>query len=170
MTQPLSGHITPSWNIADLENLNMELIPFRGSTTLMQDYIDAGHRLNNLSIHVYFEPNPMPTGVEDIKTHFAHLHNVKVAVNCLTPGQYMPWHVDAYGRYMNATELTDSTDIFRILVMAQDSQPGQYVHIGDTVHSSWIAGDWFGWHNDTPHATCNLSNTNRFIFQLTITL
>lgn len=170
MKLPLTGHISPTWNIAELGNLDMELITFRGSTTPMQEYIDAGHTSNNLSLYVYFDPSPMPAGVESIKKHFAHLHNVKIAINCLVPGQYMPWHVDAYGRYIKTTGLADSTNIFRILIMAQDSQNGQYVHIGDKVHSSWCAGDWFGWYDDTPHATYNLSNTNRFIFQLTTTV
>jgi hypothetical protein len=51
--------------------------------------------------------------------------------------------------------------------MLEDSEPGQFIQIEDTVFSSWKAGDWFLWKSSASHASYNLSKKNRYALQIT---
>lgn len=172
MTLPLLGHITPTWDMTEINQLrdNMEWANLRSSQTSISSYADAGHNLENIFVHVYFEPKPMPAGTDLVMQEFSQLNNLHVAVNCLSPGAYLPWHEDGYDRFLQVTGVSDRNKIYRAIVMAEDGVPGQYLHVGNTIHHMWKAGDWFAWYGLTSHATYNFSCKKRFAFQITGTI
>lgn len=167
---PLKGHITPTWNIEEISKLEMRRGIMNNSKTDVNDYLNAGHNEDQIFIDVYFEPKPMPNGANSIRNEFKFLNNLRIAVNCLPPGVYLPWHEDGFERYLEITDVNDRDQIYRAIVMIEDGLPGQYLHIGDTIHHNWRAGDWFAWYGPTLHATYNFSCRNRFAFQVTGTV
>lgn len=170
MTLPLKGHIDPTWDMNEISQLKMRRGELISSRTSVNIYKDAGHNIDQICVDVYFEPLPMPQGSDTIRQEFSHLNNFRIAVNCLHPGTYLPWHEDGYDRYMEITDVPDRNKIYRVIVMAEDSLPGQYLHVADTIHYGWKAGDWFAWYGPTLHATYNFSTKKRYAFQLTGTV
>lgn len=170
MTIPLQGHITPVWNLLDISNLSMRTAKLHSSKTDVNEYLKVGHNDNQIYIDVYFEPNPMPAGTDAVRQEFKFLDNLRIAINCLSPGTYLPWHEDGFDRYLEITDVNDRNKIFRAIVMIEDGLPGQYLHIADTIHHGWKAGDWFGWFGPTLHATYNFSYKKRFAYQVTGTV
>jgi hypothetical protein len=134
--------------------------------TLIDEYLAAGHDKEKLSIYKYHEPNPMPECMEYIRSKFDFWNHVCVAVNHFIPGQYLPIHVDLYGRYIEMTN-ANPEDVMRCMVMLEDSQPGQILQIDDKCHGKWSAGDCFYWEYDTPHAFYNMSTSPRYAVQVT---
>lgn len=169
-TVPLTGHITPTWNIDDFPKLEMRHGKLISSKTDVNDFLKAGHNDDQIYIDVYFEPKIMPNGSDSVRKEFSFLNNLRLAVNCLHPGAYLPWHEDGFDRYLEITNINDSDKIFRAIVMVDDGVPGQYLHIDDTIHHNWKAGDWFGWFGPTMHATYNFSCVKRFAYQVTGTI
>ena len=51
--------------------------------------------------------------------------------------------------------------------MLEDSVPGQMMHIKDTIHHTWVAGDVFGWIGDEMHTFYNMSLKDRYAIQIT---
>lgn len=170
ITVPLKGHISPSWDLEEISKLEMRRGKMNNSNTDVNDYLSVGHNEDQIYIDVYFEPSPMPRGSESIRDEFKFLNNLRIAVNCLPPGAYLPWHEDGFERYLAITNVSDRAQIFRAIVMIENGLPGQYLHIGDTVHYNWQAGDWFAWYGPTLHATYNFSRQKRFAFQVTGTV
>lgn len=169
-TIPLQGHIVPTWNIEEISKLEMRHGKLHSSKTDVNDFLNAGHNDDQIYIHVYFEPKPMPSGTDSVHNEFSFLNNRRVAVNCLSPGAYLPWHEDGFDRYLEITNVDDRNKIFRAIVMIEDGLPGQYLHIADTIHHGWKAGDWFGWYGPTLHATYNFSCKKRYAYQVTGTV
>jgi hypothetical protein len=79
-------------------------------------------------------------------------------------------HKDLYGNFKVLHGLEDKDAIVRIIVMMEDSVPGQILQIGDNSWSKWRAGDWMGWINSTEHASYNLSMSDRYAWQITGTI
>ena len=157
---PLIGHLQVCWSMKEIINLDMEhRIPRKN-----QSYVDAGHNPDSLSGWCWRD-RTMPDFVEIVKKEFPFINHVVPAINRLDPGCYHPWHVDPYGNYLKLAGTIDK--VYRVLVMLEDSQPGQYVHVNDNVHHQWAAGDWFAWVGATPHATYNMSTKIRYALQLT---
>jgi hypothetical protein len=128
-----TGYVTPCWDMEQIKNLEYKA-DYHKDTALINKYVDAGHSLNHITIYNYFEPNPMPDSIVQIKKHFSCLKNVSVAINKFTPGQYLPMHKDLYGNFKVLHGLEDKDAIVRIIVMMEDSVPGQILQIGD---NSW---------------------------------
>ena len=165
------GHITPQWALCDYINL-----PFKydspsetGHGSMIHDYMKAGHNFYNMSMYNYFEPNPMPEFVSYVKSHFSHFKNVSVALNLFKPGQYLPYHVDLFEKYKKFNKLVDE-QIVRVIVMLEDSQPGQISQVGDSTIGVWSAGDWFQWDAADYHTFYNLSLHERYAVQITGTI
>ena len=79
----------------------------------------------------------------------------------------MPCHSDLYARWKHVHKHNDIKTIVRIIVMLEESEHGQMLHVGDTLYSKWKAGDWFSWTGSTVHATYNMSLKSRYAVQLT---
>lgn len=163
----LDGNIKPLWNLEDFTTLEYKKDTIKTSYQL-KEFSDAGHNLNNMIIYNYFEPNPMPAGVDIVKTLFEKQFNhVTIAVNLFKPGTYVPYHNDLYQKYKSVNSITDKHDIYRFIVMLEKGEQGQMLQIGKTVHYLWKAGDYFGWKNDEVHASYNMSIRNRYALQVT---
>lgn len=164
---PLTGNLAPCWDLSEFQGLDMTRDTLKSSSTPITTYTDAGHNLQNMCVNFYHESQLMPAFMSTVKQHFNFVTNLVTAINLLEPGCYLPWHIDGYDRFRQVFDITDSNRIYRALVMVQDSQPGQYVHIDRAVYHEWCAGDWFAWTGCTWHATYNLSTQDRYIIQLT---
>jgi len=158
-------NIEPLWNIDNYKILDYKLDFHKDQTDNLR-YIEAGHLARSLSLYNYFEPNPMPTSMEYIKSHFEKLHNISVAINLFKPGQYMPVHYDRFDAYKKIHKL-NNVSICRYMVMLEDHASGQMLQIGNTVYHSWKAGAVFGWCNYDLHSFYNLSLVNRYAVQIT---
>jgi len=160
------GSIPVTWGIEEFKNLKYD-VGFYNSNPPLNTLLAAGHDVHKMTNWICHYPNPMPQAVEDLIHHWSKLSNVGVAVNLLTPGQYLPLHQDQYSKYRKSFNLTDGDTIVRILIMAQDSVPGQMFQVHGETYGNWKAGEWFAWANSEWHATYNFSNVDRYAIQLT---
>jgi hypothetical protein len=109
----------------------------------------------------------MPESVDNyIIPAFDHLDHIAIAINLFKPGQYLPMHVDLFGRYKQVNKLNNE-EVTRIIIMLEDSQPGQVSQACGKTFGEWCAGNWIQWDSDDPHAVYNLSMHDRYAIQLT---
>lgn len=165
----MAGHFTPCWDMQQIKDLNFKF-DYHKDIDLIQKYADLGHSLKHMVLYNYFEPDPMPDAAKEIKKHFACLKQSSIAVNKFLPGQYLPMHHDLYEKFKSFHKVAQSTDVMRIIIMMEDSEPGQILQIEDTTWSQWQAGDWMSWVNTAQHAFYNFSMVTRYAWQLTGTL
>jgi len=158
-------HIIPNWNISDFYSLDYTLAT-HNDWMVVNEYLWAGHNREKLSIYKYHEPNPMPECMEYIRNQFHFWDHVCVAVNHFKPGQYLPIHVDLYGKFIEMTN-AEPQKVMRCMVMLEHSQPGQILQIEDICYGKWKSGDCFYWSYDTPHAFYNMSKIPRYAVQVT---
>lgn len=164
------GHIDPFWDILEFKKLNYKLDVFK-DPSLIDQMAAAGHLREQMTMYNYFEPNPMPTPVYDyIVPKFDFLENINVAVNLFKPTQYIPVHVDLFGKYKELHNIADESKIRRIILMLEDSVDGQISVVNNTAFSRWSAGNWFGWEAPDPHAFYNFSVKDRYALQITGTI
>lgn len=159
-------HIDPCWDIEDFRHLQYQLNQYH-DPAFIDRYVAAGHDRENLRLWTYFEPRPMPRGVEKVKQHFQESwRDVTVAVNLFMPAQYMPTHSDLYGRYRSVIDVGDR-NIMRAVVMLENGEPGQILEIKDQCFTSWRAGSVFCWSDQDPHGFYNMSLSCRYALQIT---
>lgn len=161
--------ITKSWNVNAFQNLNYTLTTHK-DLALLDQYELSGHVRSSMTLYNCHEPNYMPHEVfSHIKPKFNFLQNISLAINLFRPGQYLPVHVDLFGKFIQVTGARFE-NIARYMVMLQDAEPGQILQIGDRCHTVWRAGDCFGWQSDQSHAFYNFSMHDRYAVQVTGTL
>ncbi len=161
-----TGFIEPKWNIEDYKKLNYKFDTHKDND-LLNDFAKQGHSKMHMTLWNYFQPNPMPESVDNyIVPAFSHLDHISVAINLFTPGQYLPMHTDLFGRYKQVNNLTDE-EITRVIIMLEDSSPGQVSQACGKTFGEWQAGFWIQWDSPDPHAVYNLSLENRYAIQLT---
>lgn len=161
----VTGHINPDWNINEFKSLNYKFDTHKDQD-LLDEYEVAGHDMQKMTLYNYFQPNPMPDVVWDyIVPHF-ELDHVGIAINYFKPSQYLPVHVDLFGKY-SAVHGIEDEEIVRAILMLEDSVPGQISQICNETFGSWNAGDWFQWDSDDPHAFYNMSMVDRYAIQIT---
>lgn len=161
-----TGYIEPKWNIEDFKTLNYKFDTHKDDVVL-NEYASHGHSKMYMTLWNYFQPNPMPESVDNyIVPTFGHLDHIAIAINLFKPGQYLPMHTDLFGRYKQVNNLTNE-EITRVIIMLEDSQPGQVSQACGKTFGDWEAGFWIQWDSDDPHAVYNLSMQNRYAIQLT---
>jgi hypothetical protein len=160
-----TGHLDPKWVVEEYFDLkyNQDTV----DNTYLNNFLDAGHNRDQMCLYNYFEPNPMPTSVAYIKSHFLELQNLTAAINLVKPGQYMPYHSDLYARWCHIHKHNNINTIVRIIVMLENAELGQMLSINEATYTNWKAGDWFSWSGTTSHAIYNMSLKNRYAVQLT---
>ena len=159
-------YIDPKWNIKEFHNLNYFLTTHKDSR-LIDQYVRSGHSETHISLYNYFEPNPMPLCVyEYIKPKFNFLDKIGIAVNLFKPGQYLPIHIDIFGKYLQVHD-TSFEEVERWIVMLEDCVPGQILQIEKNAYTNWKAGDCFGWKFSEKHAFYNMSMNTRYAMQIT---
>lgn len=158
------GQLKLNVNIAEFEKLNYN------KATITKEFLTkfgvAGHNLNNMTIWNYFEPNPMPDVVQEVRKHFDY-EICSIAVNLMKPGDYLPLHSDRYERWMEVFGVSDNSKIKRHIVMLQDCVPGQMIQIRNNVYSNWSQGTYYGWQGEDQHAIYNFSTESRYALQIT---
>lgn len=117
---------------------------------------------------MYDNSCPMPDWVKRFDSIFNY-KNMTYTFYKMQTLEIMPVHVDHYKRYR---ELYDAEyeSVCRILVMLEDWKPGHYLEIDGVGIVNWIAGDWFMWNTDCPHAASNIGVDNRYTLQITATI
>lgn len=160
-----SGRIDPNWDIDDFKTLNYKFDTHKDNDLLNKN-ASHGHSKMYMTLWNYFQPNPFPDVVWDYIVPQFDLDHVGVAINMFTPGQYLPVHVDLFGKYSAVHGLT-SEEVTRIIIMLEDSEPGQISQVGDETIGKWSAGTWFQWDANDAHAFYNFSMKNRYAIQLT---
>ena len=161
----MHGYIDLDIDIADFKVLNYNAATI--DPVFHKQYIDAGHPRESIILYNYFEPNPMPKGVDAIKEYFNYLSPLTVAVNYCKPSQYLPLHKDLYKRWMEVHGINNINNIVRSIVMLEDGQPGQILQIEDQCYTMWEKGEYFTWQGSTRHAIYNFSKTDRYAIQVT---
>jgi hypothetical protein len=157
------GKIDPVWDLLDYKKLSYNLDP---DPILCNEYLSHGHSVDCMKIYNCFEYN-LNFDFTEIKNNFKFLENMSLAVNFFKPGQYIPLHSDRYEKYKKFHSISDTKNIFRIIIFLEDSDRGQILQIEDFTTGSWAAGDWYGWDNDKSHAFYNFSKKDRYAIQLT---
>lgn len=161
-----TGQIHPTWDIAEYQSLQFKYDTHKDAE-LLDQYESAGHVRSMMTLFNYFEPNPMPSSVADIVVQFPHIKNKSAAINMFKPGQYLPMHVDLFGKYRTLHNLTNDHRIVRVIVMLENSAAGQISQVCDTTVGVWSAGYWLQWDETDPHAFYNFSMSDRYAIQIT---
>jgi hypothetical protein len=163
-----NGKIDRNWDIEEIKNLPYKF-DYHKDLDLIKMYASLGHNEDSMIIYNCFE-DEINLNLNYYKNSFSFLNNISLAVNLFKPGQYLPLHVDLYQRYKKIHNLDDNVKIFRIVVMLEDSVPGQILQIENNLIGNWQAGEWFGWVNCESHAFYNLSTVDRYAIQVTGTI
>ena len=158
--------IPVTWNLNSVAGLDFKK-DFHKDLEMIDRYAKSGHEHSKMIIYNYWEPNPMPTGIANIKKFFPELNCTTLAVHKTPPGCYLPLHNDLYGVYRKMFNIHKDTSIVRLIVMLEDSLPGQIIQMDQETHGRWQAGQVFAWRDQTPHAIYNFSMRDRFAVQLT---
>lgn len=154
------------WDIEEFKRLNYKK-DYHKDLALTEEYVKSGHKRESMDLWNYWEPNPMPATVNEIKKYFSEFDNVSMAVHKTPPGYYLPMHRDLFGRFKEIHNLSDDVSIYRAIVMLEDSQPGQIFQIGNTAYAHWEAGQVFDWFDEELHAIYNFSMHDRYAIQIT---
>ena len=152
-----------TWNVEDFYNLDYKT----DTIGEIDNYTSVGHSADAARINNYFEPNPMPQGVDEVKKYFNFLDHCTLAINLLRPGQYVPMHSDTYEVWMKVFNVNDIDRIFRSVIMVEDRCVGQFNEVGNTVVSSWKAGECISWLSTERHSAYNFSTKPRYAIQVT---
>lgn len=158
------GHCGRFWDQEGYKNFPYVRQP------ITQEEIDAwvskGYDyVKSYSGEMYDNRNPMPNWVETFKKllDFKNLTFTFYKMNTL---EIMPEHVDHFRTYLRLTG-AEKESVYRILVMLEDWKPGHYLEVDGTGIVNWVAGDYFVWENDVPHAAANIGVDPRYTLQIT---
>jgi hypothetical protein len=162
----MQGHLIPNWITDQFKSLDYTLDHHK-DTQLIDRYVAAGHDPNSMQMRYCFENQLSSVDTTYIRNHFKWLDNLALAVNLFTPGQYLPLHYDLYQQYRSVFKLDETIKISRIILMLEDSCPGQILQFENRVVGNWKAGDWFGWIGNELHAFYNFSMIDRYAIQIT---
>lgn len=161
------GNIAPRWDIGQIKDLPYKK-DYHKDQELVDQYVNSGHSINHIKLWNFFETDAaLPNLTNYLRGLFPELSNISIAINKFTPGQYLPLHKDLYGRFRQMHNLEPNVHIRRIIIMIEDSYPGQISQLGNTTWGHWKAGDWFDWYDNTVHAAYNFSMVDRYAWQIT---
>lgn len=132
----------------------------------IDDWASKGYdHVKSFTGTLYDSRNPMPAWVEEVGKLF-DLKNLTYTFYKMQTLEIMPEHVDHFSTYMKLFG-AEYKNIRRVLVMLEDWKPGHYLEINGVGIVNWIAGEWFMWDSDVPHAASNIGIEDRYTLQLT---
>lgn len=114
---------------------------------------------------MYDNRNPMPEWVKEFDNIF-NLKHMTYNFYKMQQLEIMPEHVDHFQTYMKLFNVEYENTV-RILVMLEDWKPGHYLEIDGVGFVNWVAGDYFMWESDVPHAASNIGTEDRYTLQIT---
>lgn len=115
---------------------------------------------------MYNNSNPMPEWINRFNDIFHDYADLTFTFYKMQTLEIMPEHSDHYRTYRKMYN-AEYNDVVRILVMLEDWKPGHYLEIDGQGIINWIAGDYFVWENDCPHAAANIGIEDRYTLQIT---
>lgn len=162
--QHKTGHLTPFWNMTEIENL-----PF--SKQPIKDYeIDTwrswGYTHDTFSGDMYSNPNPVPKFTEQLGWQLG-LRNCGFNFYRMKTLDIMPEHVDHFETYMRVFPSVRLEHIRRVILFLEDWKPGHYFEYNKRGFVNWRAGDFVMWKPDMPHAASNIGTEYRYTLQIT---
>lgn len=158
------GHIGRFWNEADYKNLHYVRQPI--SELEIQDWKNKGYDyVKSFSGSMYDNRNPTPDWAKRFIQIFG-FQNMTFNFYKMSQLEIMPEHVDHYSTYRKLFNV-EYKHVKRILIMLEDWKPGHYLEIDKTGIVNWVAGDYFIWESDVPHAASNIGTEDRYTLQIT---
>jgi hypothetical protein len=163
------GNINKFWNDDDFIHLDYAKQDITYEERAL--WVSKGYDTNtDFTGYMYTNKNIMPAFAEKFKDMFTEFTNMTYTFYKMETQQIMPEHVDHFRTYINLFKV-QRNDVVRILVMLQDWKPGHYLEINGTGIINWVAGDYYIWENDVPHAASNIGDKDspRYTLQITAT-
>jgi hypothetical protein len=121
---------------------------------------------NNIGVYINNDIHNHFLTIADTITKKFNLKKSVVALNKMTPGQVLPFHVDDYPTYMKKNKIKNKNNIVRIILFLEDSKPGHQLWIKEKICIG-PAGSYFGWIGPTKHMAANLGEDDRYTLQIT---
>lgn len=164
------GHISRFWDnsFKELEYIKQSITQEELDTWTSMGY----DHVKSFTGSMFDNRNPMPDWVNNFKILFKGKHsslpykNMTYTFYRMDTLEIMPVHSDHYRTYIKMNN-ANPENIRRILVMLEDWKPGHYLEIDGVGITSWIAGDYFIWENNVPHAASNIGVEPRYTLQIT---
>lgn len=163
----LKGHVSRFWDHNDYRKFNYVKQPLMEYE--IQEWKDKGYDyVKSFSGSMYDNRNPMPEWVKRFDKIF-NLKNMTYNFYKMSQLEIMPEHVDHFQTYMKLFDVKYE-NVKRILVMLDDWKPGHYLEIDGIGVVNWLAGDYFMWESNVPHAAANIGTEDRYTLQITGTV
>lgn len=164
------GHLEKFWNDDDFKNL--EYVKQDVTQEEKDTWIKQGYDPNtNWTGSMYSNKSEPPAFVKKFEKIFgSEFTNLTYTFYRMQTQDIMPEHVDHFRTYKKLFGVNEN-QIVRILVMLEDWKPGHYLEINGIGIINWVAGDYFMWENDVPHAASNIGKLkdHRYSLQITAT-
>lgn len=164
------GHIVPFWNKADYADLPYVKQGITEEEVNM--WVTDGYPKDlSFTGMMYDNKNTMPEFTVKLKEYFVRLYdNFTFTFYKMESMDIMPNHIDHFRTYCRLFDVKRE-EVVRILVMLEDWKPGHYLEINSKAITNWVAGDYFVWENDVPHAASNIGKKvdTRYTLQITAT-
>lgn len=159
-----NGHIGRFWDeeYKDLAYVRQPLLDSEIENWRSQGY----DHVKSFSGSMYNGRNPMPDWVKNFDGLFAHLENKTYNFYKMQTLEIMPPHSDHYQTYIKLFN-ANPENVYRIVLFLEDWKPGHYFEVAGTAVTNWVAGDWYMWQGDTPHAASNIGIQDRYTLQIT---
>lgn len=163
----VKGHVSRFWDHDDYRKFNYVKQPLMDSE--IEEWKNKGYDyVKSFSGSMYDNRNPIPDWVNRFDKIF-DLKNMTYNFYKMSQLEIMPEHVDHFQTYMKLFD-AEYKNIRRILIMLDDWKPGHYLEIDGVGVVNWIAGDYFMWESDVPHAAANIGIEDRYTLQITGTV
>ena len=163
----MKGHVSRFWDHEDYKKFNYVKQPLMDSE--IAEWKRQGYDyVKSFSGSMYDNRNPMPEWVKRFDKIF-NLKNMTYNFYKMQQLEIMPEHVDHFQTYMKMFD-AKYENVTRILVMLEDWKPGHYLEIDGVGVVNWVAGDYFMWESDVPHAAANIGTEDRYTLQITGTV
>jgi hypothetical protein len=161
-----TGHIGRFWGEEGFKDLTYVKKPIKQSQ--VDEWIEAGYGdVKSFNGSMYDNSNPMPEWALRFDTYFPNIKNKTYTIYKMETLEIMPPHVDHFDYYMSSNNIDDKDQVCRIIVMLEDWKPGHYLEINGRAFTNWVAGDWFQWTGNCPHAAGNIGIQPRYTLQIT---
>lgn len=158
------GHVSRFWSIDDVKKFDYVKQPILDSE--VTEWKSKGYDyVKSFSGSMYNSQNPMPEWVKRFDNIF-DFKNMTYNFYKMSQLEIMPTHVDHFQTYMKLFNV-EYENAVRILVMLEDWRPGHYLEIDGVGIVNWVAGDYFMWDSDVPHAASNIGTEDRYTLQIT---
>lgn len=159
-----NGHIGRFWN-EEYKNFSYVRQPLLDSE--IEKWKSQGYDyVKSFSGSMYDNRNPLPEWIKNFDNLFSHLENKTYNFYKMQTLEIMPPHSDHYQTYIRLYN-ANPDNVYRIVLFLEDWQPGHYFEVAGQAVTNWIAGDWYMWQGDTPHAASNIGVEDRYTLQIT---